>query len=183
MARLELLVRKKTGNPRFRVIPLFERRPIIMAPAKAVWAFISCCALFFVGSFRCWPRWLAYGLLVGSLHALASLLLWALEMQLWARIAWATDGRALFGFLFCFAIYVATLAFQYNLWWHDLRQRCPFCLHSLLLRFTEGSSDCFLLNAATTESMCPHGHGTLVETKWSSKFRRHSSSLNGFVHG
>ena len=65
IAAIELLVRKKTGNPRLRVIPLFETRPH-HGSAKAVWAFLSCCALFFVGSFRRWPRWLAYGLLVGS---------------------------------------------------------------------------------------------------------------------
>lgn len=183
IAAIELLARKETGHRRLRIVPLFERNPIIMGPAKAVWAFISCCALFLVGSFRRRPRWLAYGFQVGSLHALASLLLWALEMQIWARIAWSTDGRALLGFLVCLALYLGGLAFQYNLWWHDLRQRCPFCLHTLVLPLTEGSQNCFLLNSATTESICPHGHGVLVETRWSSKFRSQPSPFQGLIHG
>jgi hypothetical protein len=182
IAAIELFAQKQTSNPRLRIVPLFERCPIIMGPAKAVWAFISCCALFFVGSFKHRPRWLAYGLLVGSLHALTSLLLWAVEVQIWARIAWFTDVRALLGFLVCFATYLALLVFQYNSWWNDIRQRCPFCLHSLVLPVTEGSSDCFLLNSATTESICPHGHGVLVETRWSSKFRTQLSPFHGLIH-
>ena len=183
IAAIELLARKETRNPRLRIVPLFERHPIVMGPARATWAFVSCCALFFVSSFRRWPRWLAYGLAVGSLHALVSLLLWAIEIQLWARIAWSSDGKALLGFLVCFALYLAALVFQYDRWWQDLRQRCPFCLHGLVLPLTEGVSDCFLLNSATTESICPHGHGVLVETRWSSSFRSQLSPFQGLIHG
>jgi hypothetical protein len=183
MAAIELLARKATGDPRLRIVPLFERHPIIMGPAKVVWAFIACCALFFIGSFRGRPRWLAYGFLVGSMHALASMVLWALEMQLWARIAWSTDGKALFGFLLSFGMFLSVLVFQCKSWSYDLRQRCPFCIHTLVLPLTEGSSNCFLLNSATTESICPHGHGVLVETRWSSKFRSQPSPFHGLIHG
>jgi hypothetical protein len=115
----------------------------------------------------------------------ASLLLWALELQTWAGIAWSTDGRALFGFLVCFAMYLELLVFQCNSWWNDFRQRCPFCLQSLVLPITEGSSDRFRLNSATSESICPHGDGVLVEnqTRWSSKFRSQLSSSHGLIHG
>src|SRR5579859_2554976 len=90
IAAIESLVRKKTGNPRLRVVPLFERRAIVMGPAKVVWGFIAFCSLFFVATFKSSPRWLGYGVAVGCLHSLASLMAWALAIQLWSGIAWPT---------------------------------------------------------------------------------------------
>jgi len=183
VAAIEAMVRMRTGNPRLRAIPLFERHAIVMGPAKAVWRLLAFCSLFFVAKFRSKRRWLGYGLAVGSLHALASLMTWALAIQLWSGIAWSTDGRALLGFLFLSAVYLGVVALQCHVWWRDLRRRCPRCLESLLLPLTEGSTDCFLLNSATTESVCAHGHGVLVETPWASRFRPEQSPLQGLVHG
>jgi len=183
IAAIESLVRTKTGNPRLRVVPLFERHAIVMGPAKAVWGFVAFCSLFFVATFKSSHRWLSYGVAVGCLHSLTSLLTWALAIQLWSRIAWSTDGTALLGFLALSAVYLGVVALQCHVWWRDLRRRCPFCLDSLLLPLTEGSADCFLLNSATTESVCAHGHGVLVETRWSSRFRPERSPLQGLVHG
>ena len=183
IAALESQIREKTGNSHLRVIPLFDRQSIVMGPAKAVWGFIAFCSLFFVVAFKNSHRWLSYGVAVGCLHSLASLLTWALAVQLWSRIAWSTDGRALLGFLALSAVYLGVVALQCQVWRYDLRRRCPFCLDSLLLPLTEGSADCFLLNSPTTESVCAYGHGVLVETRWSSRFRPERSPLRGLVHG
>jgi hypothetical protein len=183
VAALESMVRARTGNPELRVIPLFQRHAILMGPAKAVWGLLAFCSLFFVATLRSKPRWLGYGIAVGCLHALASLITWALAVQLSSRIAWATDGRALLGFLALSAAYLGVVALQCHVWWQDLRRRCPSCLETLILPLTEGSADCFLLNSPTTESVCAHGHGVLVETRWASRFRPERSPLQGLVHG
>jgi hypothetical protein len=183
IAAIESQIRDKTGNPRLRAIPLFERASIIMGPAKAVWGFIGFCSLFFFATSKGSYRSLGYGVAVGCLHSLASLLMWAVAIQRWSRIAWSTDGRALLGFLALSALYLGVVALQSQVWWHDLHRRCPFCLEPLLLPLTEGSADCFLMNSATTESICAHGHGVLVETRWSSQFRPQRSPLQGLVHG
>jgi hypothetical protein len=176
-------VRAKTNNPRLRVFPMFERQAIVMGPAKAVWGFLSFCSLFFVATFKGSRRWLLYGLAVACLHSLASLTIWAFAIQRWSRIAWSTDGTALLGFLVLSMLYLGTVALQCHLWWHDLRRRCPLCLDTLLLTVTKGTADCYLLNSVTTESVCAHGHGVLVETRWSSRFRPQQSSLHALVHG
>ena len=183
ISAIESTVRTKTGNPRLRVVPLFGRQRIVVGPAKAVWGLLAFCSLSFVATLRSKSRWLGYGIAVGCLHALASLMTWALAIQLWSRVTWVTDGRALLGFLALSAVYLAVVALQCHVWWHALRRRCPFCLESLLLPLTEGSADCFLLNSATTESVCAHGHGVLVETRWASRFRPERSTLQGLVHG
>ncbi len=187
LAAINSRVRAKTGNPRLRVVSLFERRAIVMGPAKAVWGFIGLCSLVLlrtsIAKLKSVHRWLGYGLAVACLHSLASLMAWAVANQLWSRVTWATDGRALIGFLVLSAIYLGVVALQCRYWWQDLRRRCPFCLDRLLLPLTEGTPDCILLNSATTESVCAHGHGVLVETRWSSRFRPQRSPLQGLVHG
>lgn len=180
---IESLIRAKTGNPRLRVIPLFERHAIVMGPAKAVWGLLAFCSLFFVATHTGKRRWLGYGIAVGCLHALASLMAWALAIQLWSRTAWATDGKALLGFLAISAVYLGVVALQGHIWWRDLHSRCPVCLDILLLPLTEGSADCFLLNSPTTESVCSRGHGVLVETRWAAGFRPERSPLEDVVHG
>ena len=186
-AAINSQVRAKTGNPRLRVVSLFERRAILMGPAKAAWGFIALCSLVFLRTFtaklKSVHRWLSYGLAVACLHSLASLMTWAVANQLWMRMTWSTDDRALIGFLVLSAVYMGVVALQCRYWWHDLRRRCPFCLDRLLLALTEGAADCFLLNTATTESVCAHGHGVLVETRWSCQFRPQRSPLQGFIHG
>ena len=186
-AAINSQVRAKTGNPRLRVVSLFERRAIVMGPAKAVWGFIALCSLVFlptlIGKLKGVHRWLSYGFSVACLHWLASLMTWAVAIQLWSRITWSTDGKALLGFLVVSAVYLGVAVLQCLYWWRDLRRRCPFCLDSLLLPLTVGTADCFLLNSATTESVCAHGHGVLVETRWSRRFRPQRSPLQGLVHG
>jgi len=183
LTSIESRIRNKTGNQRLRVVPLFEREPIVMGPAKAVWGVMAFVSLFLVAVPRRSYRWLGYGFVVGCLHSLASLLAWAFAIQLWSRISWPTDSAALFGFLFISAVCLGVAVLQCQVWWRDLRRRCPLCLDCLLLPLTEGSENCLLLDPATTESICAHGHGVLVETRWSSRFRPQRSPLHGLVHG
>jgi len=185
VAAIESQVRAKTGNPRLRVIPMFERRAIVMQPAKALWGFIALCSVFLlrpsIARFNSARRWLIYGFLVACLHSLVSLIAWAFAIQIWNRIAWSTDGRALLAFLALFMVYLGIAALQCRYWWRDLHRRCPSCLDALLLSLTEGTPDRVLLNSATTESVCAHGHGVLVENRWSRRFRPEESSLEGLV--
>jgi len=180
---IEFQIRNRTGNPRLRAIPLFERESIVMGPAKAVWGFIGFCSLFFFATSQSSFRWIEYGLAAGCLHSLASLLMWAVVIQRWSRVAWSSDGTALLGFLALSALYLGVVALQCQVWRIGLHRRCPCCLEPLLLPLTEGSADCILMNSATTESVCAQGHGVLVETRWSSQFRPQRSPLQGLVRG
>ena len=186
-AAIDSQVRAKTGNPRLRAVPMFERQSIVMGPAKAVWGFIAFCFVAFLSSFRAKfkgaYRWFGYGFAVACLHSLASLIIWALAIQLWSRIAWSTDGTALLGLLALSMVYLGVVVLQCQLWWSDLRRRCPLCLDSLLLTLTKGTADCYLLNSVTTESVCAYGHGVLVENRWWCGFRPERSSLQRLVHG
>jgi PAS domain-containing protein len=185
LVAIESEVQTKTGNPRLRVASLFERSRILMEPVTAVSAFLACCAVFFLrvslvqfGKVR---RWLIYGFVVAGLHALASMTAWALAIQAWGRVPWSTDGRAVLGFLGLMAAYLGIVAIQWRYWWRDLHRRCPACLDGLLLPLTDGTRDRVLLNSATTESVCPHGHGVLVENRWSRRFRPQESPLQGLI--
>jgi hypothetical protein len=156
-----------------------DRSAIVMGPAKSAWLVLGFCAAFQLRRFRRWP--LCYGVLSGSLHALVSLMAWALALQLWSRIHWSTDGRALLAFLALLSAYLNMAVIQCRFWWRDLERRCPICLDGLLLPLTEGTADRVLLSSATTESVCAHGHGVLVENRWSRRFRPEESSLEKLV--
>lgn len=151
------------------------RSAIVTGPAKSAWLVLGFCAAFQMRRLRPWP--LCYGVLSISLHALASTMAWALALQLWSQVLWSTDGRALLAFLGLLLAYLNMAVLQYRYWWRDLQRRCPVCLDGLLLPLTEGTADRVLLSSATTESVCAHGHGVLVENRWSKRFRPEESSL------
>jgi hypothetical protein len=185
VAGVESEVRARTGNPRLRVMPLFERQSIIMGPAKAAWGLIALCSVFLLRAFaarlRRTYRWLLYGVAAGCLHAVASLMAWALGVQVWSEVRWSTDGHAALAFVALLAAYLGATALQWRNWWHDLHRRCPVCLDDLVLPLTEGTADRVLLAPATTESVCAHGHGVLVENRWSRRFRPEESPLEGLI--
>ena len=57
------------------------------------------------------------------------------------------------------------------------RSRCS----ALLLASTEGNMERTLLSAAVTESVCAHGHGLLVETRWERHFQHGEMDFNGLI--
>jgi hypothetical protein len=175
--------RAKTGHKRLWAVPLSAPTTIAMGPAWAIWCLI---ALYAVYSLRASVaqfsgRWLLYGFAVTGLHALASLTAWGLANQLWVRTTWSTGETAAFGFSVLMLAFLGIAAMQCRYLWADLHQRCPVCLDRLLLPLTEGAADSVLCNPAVTESVCAHGHGVLVEGRWSRQFRPQESPLEGVV--
>ncbi len=152
------------------------------SPAKVIWLLIALYGGFFlytrVGP-RVTPQWLLYAVALGCLHALASILGWALAIQLWDRAAsWPQMPTiSALGFSMLAVTYLLIAAVQCSCWWSDLRRRCPVCLDRLLLAWTQGDTASVLLSAAVTESVCAHGHGVMVESRWSRDFRREHSPL------
>jgi hypothetical protein len=183
LAAIQSEARARTGNRRIWAGWLFQETGILMGPAKAAWLAIAFYAIFSLRSYT--PqlgkgRWLLYGFGVLSLHALATMMAWALAVQIWYRAFWSEAGAL--GIFVMVVVFFRITAIQYRFWRADLLQRCPICLDRLLLPLTEGTPDGVLLNPATTESVCAHGHCVLVENRWSRAFRREASPLQVFVH-
>lgn len=173
-----------TGDPRIRAVTRFDEQRIFMGPALAAWIVFPICAVF---SLRTrWPafgrcRWLFYATLTGCLHALASLTGWAYVIQLWTRAAWPTHLGEALALSLLLVLQLLIAAVQFRIWVRDLCQRCPVCLERLLLSSTNGATESVLLSTSVTESICAHGHGVLVETRWNRQFRRESSPLEGLI--
>jgi hypothetical protein len=166
-----------TGNRGIYAAWVSDRTKIATGPIKAVWLFIGVYGLFFMHVYMRQPgngKWLLYGFGVACLHLLASLTAWAFAIQ----ICGVTAGFAFSTLLLAYCI--AAMALQCRYWWFDLRQRCPVCLDRLVMPLTEGTTERVLLNAAVTESICVHGHGVLVESRWVRHFRDEIPACSGF---
>ncbi len=179
LAAIQSAARARTGNRSLWAGWLFSQNRIVTGPAEVVWVLILSYAVFLLC--RCAPRngkagWLAYGFGVALLHALTSITAWALTIQIWDRAllsAWKCSPLLV--------AYMLVAAIQFCYWWSDLRQRCPVCLDRLVLPLTEGTESRVLLGSAVTQSVCAHGHGVLVESRWSRRFRPEESPLRELV--
>ena len=182
LASIQAEARAKTGNRHLWAGWRFSESRIITGPAQMAWLLIGFYVLFSLGESmppRGKVRWLLYGFLVAFLHALVSLMAWALAIQIWN---WTPSaGTASVVFWLAFVAYLLLSAMQCRYWRRDLSQRCPICLESLVLPLTEGAADRILLESAITESVCAHGHGVLVESRWSRRFRPQESPLGGLI--
>lgn len=195
LSAIESEARARTGNPRLVVTALPDRTEIAMGPAQVAWAFVALWGVFFalnrarqLGTSQLLPwRWLLYGVGVAGLHAAASLATFSYAFQLWERTSQALHGRVQefsFAGIDCaalFVLYLIVTAIQCRSWWIDLRQRCPICLDRLVLPLQEGLADRVLFNPCVTESVCALGHGVLVESRWSRRFRPQESPLERVV--
>jgi hypothetical protein len=174
LATIQSEARARTGNRRLWVGSLFEQTRLLTGPAEVVWVLIFFYVVFLLS--RPAPaRWHAYGFGVALLHALVSLVAWTAAVRHWT----SPGGSLRVGLLFIAFLLLATVQCRY--WWSDLSQRCPTCLDRLILPLTEGVVHGMLLDPAITESVCAHGHGVLVESRWSRRFRPEESPLGGLV--
>ena len=185
LAAIQSQVRAITRNPNIRVVPLFELTALATGPARALWSLVGFVLLFLFGARifkprRVW-RWIAYGLFVLVLHSVGAMMAWALTMQIWNRVPWRSDGAAFLAFVGLLLGYVGAATVQCWCWWRDLHHRCPICLEGLRLPLTEGTTGGMLLNPISIESVCIHGHGVLVENRWSQRFRPQESPLDRLV--
>jgi hypothetical protein len=173
---IQIEARAKTSHQRLWVEALPDRMEIPVGPAKAVWCLVALYAIYFLcaSGTQLRVRWLLYGFAVMSLHALASLAAWALAMR-------SSEGTGALGFSVLVGVFVGIAAIQCRYAWGDLRRRCPVCLDCLVLPLTEGAADSVLFNPVVTESLCAHGHGVLVESRWSRAFRAQESPLEGLI--
>jgi hypothetical protein len=181
--------RAKTGNAAFVVNAISPHWEIVASPAQSVWATVAIYGAFFLfryarqfgASHRLLRRWLFYGAGVAALHAMASLAAFAFVIQMWSRtgLAFGAGGVT---FVLLFGMYLGVVAIQCRYWWADLRQRCPICFDRLVLPLTEGAAESVLFSPAVTESVCAHGHGVLVESRWRRAFRTEESPLQSLVH-
>jgi hypothetical protein len=173
LEEIQTEARARTGHLRFWVAPLSGRTELEMSPVWTAWVIIALYGVFFLLAHArrmLAGRWLLYGSALICLHALTSLMTWAFAMQLWNRIKWPNAAALAFPLLILACWGMAALQCRYC--WNDLRRRCPFCLDRLLLPLTDGTADRVLLDPAATESVCAHGHGALLESRWIRRFRQ-----------
>jgi hypothetical protein len=177
LASIQSEIRARTGNRRLWAGWLFSETQVVTGPAQIVWLLLWFYVI--VSLIQCAPsrgkgQWLLYGLLMALLHTLVSLVAWALAMQMWS---WPVGGVGGMVFSLVFLAYMLLSAMQCRWWRSDLNQRCPVCLDRLVLPVTEGTAERVLLESAITESVCAHGHGVLVESRWLRRFRQEESPL------
>jgi hypothetical protein len=182
LAAITSEARIRTGDRGFYAAWVFPQPRVMTSPAKVIWLLIALYGAFFLyrrTGGRVKPQWLLYAISVGCLHALASIFGWALTIQLWNCAALQAQMPTAAGLAFSLLAitYLLVAAVQCGYWWRDLRHRCPVCLDCLLLSWTQGETHRVLLSAAVTESVCAHGHGVMVESRWSRDFRHEDSPL------
>jgi len=152
-----------------------ERTDVAAGPAQIVWMAIGVYGLLLLRRYASGPamrRWVWYGIGVGCLHAAASM----------AVFAWAIQMRPNgVGLMVVFPAWLIGAALQCGWWWSDLRERCPKCLERMVMPLTDGAADRVLIDAAVTESVCVHGHGVLVDSRWVRKFRVEESPIEELV--
>lgn len=181
LASIQSEIRTRTGNRRLWAGWLFSEHRIVTGPAQIVWLLLAFYVVFSLSQFgptRRRFRWLLYGFAVAFLHSLASLVAWALMIQFWK---WPVGGAGGAIFALAFLAYLLLSAMQCRWWRMDLNHRCPVCLDRLVLPLTEGTPERVLLESAVTESVCAHGHGVLVESRWLRRFRPQDSPLQRLV--
>jgi hypothetical protein len=59
-----------------------------------------------------------------------------------------------------------------KLWWLYVERRCPVCLSLRGMPDVRGKEDGILIEPLEVESICLHGHGLAVESRWRSRFER-----------
>jgi hypothetical protein len=179
--------RRKTGNAGVAAQFMEPRWEVLANPAQSAWLVIAGYGAFllfryafqFGASRRLLWRWLLYGTAVGALHSTASLAVWALTVQIWNQRRFMVAPGLVFALLF--TAYLGVGAIQCRYWWIDLRARCPRCFERVVLPLTEGAAESMILTPAVTESVCTHGHGVLVESRWSRAFRPEESPLQSLA--
>jgi hypothetical protein len=144
-------------------------------PVAALWVVISCWAGYWLR--RAGTHSLVYGSSVLALHALLSVLAWMYGNQLWERLKPESNivADVVYGALM--AAFLVAAAAQVYVWRRDLLRRCPQCLERLVLPLSAGDPNSFVLNPATTESICAQGHGVLVESRLSTRFRPSAATI------
>lgn len=181
METVQSEARSKTGHRRLWTQTLPTKATGSTGPAKVIWTLILTFAAFALlsNASRIW--WTLYGTALLFLHAFASIAAWALVNQVWNRMDWSSSGSAAPAYALLVIAYIGSAAMQFVWFRSDLFERCPVCLDRLVLPITEGAAGNVLLNPAITESVCVHGHGVLVESRWSSRFRPQESPLQSLV--
>ena len=184
LAAIQVQMRARTGNRSIWAGWMFSQTRIVTGPAKVVWLLMSfyiVLALRGCMHFRDQGVWFGYGLVVAFLHAAGigdGMGVRDTDLELAPSSTAGTTG-VIFSLLL--VTYLLIAAIQCRYWWNDLRQRCPVCLDRLLLPVTEGTASRVLLGSAITQSVCAHGHGVLVESRWSRRFRPQEAPFLGLV--
>ena len=162
-----------------RFVPLTPPGAVPMGFANvALWCF----ALLGMAQVAAAPRlrihWRVWAFAVSTLLLLVALggVLWATGLELLMKSRWNSDGlQGLAILAFPFA-YLGWAFLTLRLWRRDLLRRCPVCLRRLGLADWRGNGANLLVAPLERETICLHGHGADVESRW-----RHTFATDRFA--
>jgi hypothetical protein len=131
----------------------------LLAVAAAGWAVAKLAPR---GSFRA----LLYSVTVLCAIVLASAVVWVTGLQILVSKSWGYDGIQGSVLLTFFLSFVGMLYLAMLLWWIDVESRCPCCLRLPGMPEMHGHPYDVLVNPLAIESICFHGHGVAVQSRW-----------------
>jgi len=169
-------------NDRLRLMPLFDKSPVVMGPARVTWGLLLLLGLYRVRSCFRGKLSLMY-LSIGAVsHTVAAQILWAVAVQWWLAVPWNTDGRAALALTLLLFGYAGVCVVQTSWWVKDVESRCPQCFERLRLTMITGAAHNPFLDTATTESICAYGHGSLRRDLWEQRFLAKRHYWQGLTH-
>jgi len=152
-------------------VPLGKLQIIPTDFARFIWGGIVVFQIgWLIKSRKTW-RLSSYAFLLSFLLAAFGMCFWVTACQLWIAIRWPTDmlqGICMLVFLFA---YLRASLLTASWWRRDVGSRCPICLQTTNMPIRRGLSYDVLLNPAEIESVCPRGHGVLIENPWTRTFK------------
>lgn len=162
-------------------VPLTPRGVVPTGFAGLVlWPFLAAGMLLMASRLGAHRRLLLFGMLLLVLMAAMGAVCWATGLQMLLHSRWRVDplqGVAVMVFGFAF---VGSMAAAFRFLFRDLARRCPVCLTRLGMADSRGNRHDVLVWPRETETICLHGHGLNLETRWGRVFQEDPSG-NGLL--
>ncbi len=108
-------------------------------------------------------------ILLGGLAIIGGIC-WISGLQILLSRSWGFDiaqGGALGAFVLA---YWWAAYFAMKFWWRDLERRCPSCIRLPGMPESRGKELQLIVDPLEVESICLHGHGLAVESRWRRTF-------------
>ena len=154
-----------------RIIPL---APSGLAPVELPAVLLRIAAVIGLGMVVAAPRPI-YARLYAGVVLLGIMLTfavaWVTGMQVLASRSWGHDGLqglALLSFMFAFTGILSIAMWRWRL---DFQARCPCCMRLPGMPRSSGRVNDLIIDPLQTDSICFRGHGSVIQTRWSRRFR------------
>jgi hypothetical protein len=111
-----------------------------------------------------------YSLALLAEMMVAGSVVWATGMQILLARSWGADGIQGMALLLYLVGYAWGAWWALGMWWRDVDRRCPICLWLPGMPEERGKECDVLVEPREVESICLHGHGLAIESRWRRRF-------------